>query len=162
MGSCKQRYANSDDYLNNKTTYIYNIYIYFFSLIVGGIYTVIRTKAPVTVHEFGDRYTLIGPLFYKTAVAEVEPEEVPNPYMKEILGEMSLQGVRWTYGRWLIEGGPHVLLFDTASVSTKLEGWKADLWKVAGIPSPPNDQETNDAILFGYLVNWFLSDVSII
>src|ERR1041384_1438117 len=114
MGSCKQRYANSDGHLNNNNDFFD---INFFSLIVGGIYTVIRTKAPVTVHEFGDRYTLIGPLFYKTTLAEVEPEEVSNPHMKEILGEMSRQGVRWVYGRWLIEGGPHVLLFDTASVS---------------------------------------------
>jgi hypothetical protein len=39
---------------------------------VGGIYTVIKTKTPVTCKEFGDRYTLIGPLSYKTAPMEVE------------------------------------------------------------------------------------------
>ena len=39
---------------------------------VGGIYTVIKTKAPVTVAEYGSRYTLIGPLSYKTAPMEVE------------------------------------------------------------------------------------------
>lgn len=33
----------------------------FFS-IVGGIYSVIKSKAPVTTAEYGDRYTLIGPL----------------------------------------------------------------------------------------------------
>jgi glycogen(starch) synthase len=114
----------------------------------------------VTAHEFGDRYTLIGPLSYKTAAAEVEAEKVTNPHMKEILDEMSNQGVKWMYGRWLIEGAPHVLLFDTNSIVDRLDSWKGDLWNVAGIPSPPNDQETNDAILFGYLVGWFLGDVS--
>lgn len=127
---------------------------------VGGIYTVIKTKAPVTAHEFGDRYMLIGPLSYKTAAAEVEAEKVTNPHMKEILDEMTSQGVKWMYGRWLIEGAPHVLLFDTNSIADRLDSWKGDLWNVAGIPSPPNDQETNDAILFGYLVGWFLGDVS--
>ena len=29
---------------------------------VGGIYSVIKSKAPVTTAEYGDRYTLIGPL----------------------------------------------------------------------------------------------------
>ncbi|CAB4487868.1 family 3 glycosyltransferase [Rhizophagus irregularis] len=125
---------------------------------VGGIYTVIKTKAPVTAHEFGDRYTLIGPLAYKTAAAEVEAEKVTNPHMKEILDEMTSQGVKWMYGRWLIEGAPHVLLLDTNSIADRLDSWKGDLWNVAGIPSPPNDQETNDAILFGYLVGWFLGD----
>ncbi|KAJ2574431.1 glycogen synthase isoform 1, partial [Coemansia sp. RSA 1804] len=28
---------------------------------VGGIYTVIKTKVPVTVQEYGDRYHLTGP-----------------------------------------------------------------------------------------------------
>lgn len=125
---------------------------------VGGIYTVIKTKAAVTVHEFGDRYTLIGPLVGKTAAAEVEAEKVTNPHMKEILEEMTRQGVKWMYGRWLIEGAPHVLLLDTNSIADRLNSWKGDLWNVAGIPSPPNDQETNDAILFGYLVGWFLGD----
>ena len=31
-------------------------------LAVGGIYSVIKSKAPVTTAEYGDRYTLIGPL----------------------------------------------------------------------------------------------------
>ena len=47
----------------------------------------------MTVHEFGDRYTLIVPLFYKTVIAEVESEEVSNMYMKETLGEMSRKGL---------------------------------------------------------------------
>lgn len=41
-------------------------------LTVGGIYTVIKTKAPVTCQEYGDRYTLIGPLSYKSAPMEVD------------------------------------------------------------------------------------------
>ncbi|CAG8604728.1 1323_t:CDS:2 [Acaulospora morrowiae] len=125
---------------------------------VGGIYTVIRSKAPVTVHEFGDRYCLIGPLNYATAAAEVEPEEVTNWSMKEILDGMSSQGIKWMYGRWLIEGAPRVLLLDTNSIIDRLDSWKTDLWNFAGIPSPPNDTETNDAVLFGYLVAWFLGD----
>ena len=29
---------------------------------VGGIYSVIKSKAPITTHEYGSRYVLIGPL----------------------------------------------------------------------------------------------------
>jgi glycogen(starch) synthase len=42
-----------------------------------------------------------------------------------------------------------------------MDEWKADLWNLAGIPSPPNDHETNEAIVFGYIVAWFLGEVSI-
>ncbi|EIE88401.1 hypothetical protein RO3G_13112 [Rhizopus delemar RA 99-880] len=127
---------------------------------VGGIYTVIKTKVPVTVREFGDRYTLIGPLSYKSAPMEVEACEPANEKIKACLDTMSSHGVRYLYGRWLVEGSPYVLLFDTNSVSHKLDEWKGDLWRAAGIPSPPADTETNDAILFGYLVTWFFGELT--
>ncbi|OBZ81590.1 Glycogen [starch] synthase [Choanephora cucurbitarum] len=127
---------------------------------VGGIYTVIKTKVPVTVREFGDRYCLIGPLSYKTAPMEVESLELPPGEIRDTLEVMSSQGIRYLFGRWLVEGAPYVLLFDTGSASHKLDEWKADLWRSAGIPSPPNDHETNEAILFGYLVTWFLEEIS--
>jgi glycogen(starch) synthase len=59
----------------------------------------------------------------------------------------------------LIDGAPRVLLFDTGSAWSRLDEWKADLWSVAGIPAPPGDQETNETIVFGYLVAWFLGEV---
>ena len=126
---------------------------------VGGIYTVIKTKVPVTVQEYGDRYTLIGPLSYKTAPMEVEPEEPADPHVVAALESMRNKGVKFLYGRWLIEGNPHVLLFDTGSQFHRLDEWKGDLWNLAGIPTPPNDGETNETIIFGYLVAWFLGEV---
>jgi glycogen(starch) synthase len=127
---------------------------------VGGIYTVIKTKVPVTIREFGDRYTLIGPLSYKTAPMEVEACEPVNEKIKEVLESMSSHGIKYLYGRWLIEGSPYVLLFDTGSAAHKLDEWKGDLWRTAGIPSPTADFETNNAILLGYLVTWFLGELT--
>ncbi|KAA1085921.1 glycogen synthase isoform 1 [Puccinia graminis f. sp. tritici] len=125
---------------------------------VGGIYTVIKTKAPVTCHEYGDRYCLLGPLAYKSAPMEVEAIEPDTPEMRDSLQSMKERGVKYLYGRWLIEGGPRVLLFDTGSMMSRLDEWKTDLWNLAGIPAPPNDSETNDTIVFGYLVAWFLGE----
>jgi hypothetical protein len=70
------------------------------------------------------------------------------------------RGVGILYGRWLIEGAPRVLLMDTKTAYGFLDEWKSDLWNLASIPSPPNDDETNEAIVFGYLVAWFLGEVS--
>jgi glycogen(starch) synthase len=125
---------------------------------VGGIYTVIKTKVPVTVSEYGDRYCLIGPLSYKTAPMEVEAQEPTDPAIAATLENMRAQGVKALYGRWLIEGSPQVLLFDTGSQYSRLDEWKGDLWNLAGIPSPPHDHETNETIVFGYLVAWFLGE----
>lgn len=43
--------------------------------VVGGIYTVIRSKAYVSTEEMGDQYCLIGP--YKEQHARTEIEEGP-------------------------------------------------------------------------------------
>lgn len=45
---------------------------------VGGIYTVIRSKAFVSTEEMGDQYCLIGP--YKVTSARTEVEEADFPH----------------------------------------------------------------------------------
>ena len=72
---------------------------------------------------------------------------------------MRERGIALLYGRWLIEGAPRVLLIDTGTGYRWLDEWKGDLWNTAGIPSPEGDHETNEAIVFGYLVAWFLGEV---
>jgi hypothetical protein len=84
----------------------------------------------------------------------------PNtPELANTLQAMKDRGIGYMYGRWLIEGAPRVLLFDTKTAYGYLNDWKGDLWNVASIPSPPGDDETNEAIVFGYLVAWFLGEV---
>ncbi|KAI9199547.1 glycogen synthase [Polychytrium aggregatum] len=125
---------------------------------VGGIYTVIKSKAPVTVSEYGDRYCLIGPYSQKTAPMEVEELEPASEPMISTLRALREKGVPFVYGRWLVEGSPNVLLFDVVKSHYRANEWKTDLWNVAGIPSPSDDMETNDSIVFGYLVAWFLGE----
>ncbi|MCJ1352991.1 MAG: glycogen synthase isoform 1 [Icmadophila ericetorum] len=118
---------------------------------VGGIYSVIKSKAPVTTAEYGDRYTLIGPLNRVSAAVEVETLTPTNPEIAQSIANMQARGIGLVYGRWLIEGAPRVLLIDTSTGYRWLDEWKADLWNTAGIPSPPGDAETNEAVVFGYL-----------
>lgn len=72
---------------------------------------------------------------------------------------MRNRGVGLTYGRWLIEGAPRVLLIDTKTGYRWLDEWSSDMWHSGGIPVPPNDTETKEAVVFGYLVTWFLGEV---
>lgn len=129
---------------------------------VGGIYSVIKSKAPVTTAEYGDRYTLIGPLNHASAAVEVEPLIPTNPELVQTIANMKQRGIGLVYGRWLIEGAPRILLIDTKTGYPWLDEWKADLWNTAGIPSPPGDEETNEAVVFGYLVAWFLGEACVL
>ena len=59
---------------------IFNIF-----LLVGGIYTVIKTKAAVTAREYGDRYVLLGPYNAACVKGEVEELEPDGPLRHPIL-----------------------------------------------------------------------------
>lgn len=135
---------------------------------VGGIYSVLKSKAPVTCAQYGEKYCLIGPLNAATYQGEVEvldwqdeshfaPELLP---VQSTLRQMSSNGFHFIYGKWLIEGSPTVILFDLNSIRYRLNEWKGDLWSLVGIPSPDNDPETNDAILLGYTCVWFLGELA--
>ncbi|CCK73512.1 glycogen (starch) synthase GSY2 NDAI_0G05290 [Naumovozyma dairenensis CBS 421] len=135
---------------------------------VGGIYSVLKSKAPITVAQYKDNYCLIGPLNKATYQNEVDqldwesPETFPDELkpIQTALHAMRSRGVNFIYAKWLIEGSPRVILFDLDSVKGFLNEWKGDLWSLVGIPSPENDFETNDAILLGYTVAWFLGELT--
>lgn len=90
----------------------------------------------------------------------MEPLTPTNPALAATIESMAERGIAIVYGRWLIEGAPRVLLIDTKTAYRFLDEWKGDLWDTAAIPSPPGDEETNEAVVFGYLVAWFLGEVS--
>lgn len=81
-------------------------------------------------------------------------------YFKAAIDSMRAQGIKVLYGKWLIESAPTVLLFDLGSAFHRLNEWKGDLFAKCGVPSPENDFEMNDAIVFGYVVAWFLGEVT--
>ncbi|KAK2510323.1 hypothetical protein Q9233_017857 [Columba guinea] len=71
---------------------------------------------------------------------------------------MNAQGCKVHFGRWLIEGSPAVVLLDVGATSWSLERWKGELWESCAIGVPWYDREANDAVLFGFLVAWFLGE----
>ncbi len=125
---------------------------------VGGIYTVIRSKVPVTKKEFGDNYIAIGPLNEASVRTEVEVKEPEIGALRRTLAKMRHSGVNVIYGNWLIEGYPQVVLFDIKSQFYKLGEWKKDLWEKTHIGTPDNDTESNDAIILGFLSSWFIGE----
>lgn len=125
---------------------------------VGGIYTVIRTKAGVTSQEWRDNYTLLGPHFDNHVRTEVDIIEPEFGAFKETIDQMRSHGIKVTYGTWLIEGSPRVILFDLNSAYWKLDQWKAELWDIARIGIPYHDKESTDAVVLGFLIAWFLAE----
>lgn len=63
-------------------------------------------------------------------------------------------------GRWLVDGNPQIILFDIGSAAWKLDEYKQELWDKTNIGVPHLDIEANDAIILGYMVADFISEVS--
>jgi len=125
---------------------------------VGGIYTVIRSKAYISTEELGDQYCLLGP--YKESCARTEVEEAEFPQgspLQKAVSAMRDEGFQVHTGTWLVDGNPQVVLFDIGSASWKLDEYKGELWSSTNIGIPHPDIESNDAVLLGYQIARFIS-----
>jgi len=76
---------------------------------VGGIYTVLRSKAKSTTERLGDDYCMIGICNERYVAMEVEKMDPTQPEMLTTIKSMRDRGVKVVTGRWLIEGYPKVM-----------------------------------------------------
>ncbi|XP_023672546.1 glycogen [starch] synthase, liver [Paramormyrops kingsleyae] len=127
---------------------------------VGGIYTVIQTKAKITVDEWGDNYFMVGPYYEHNFKTQVEGCDPPNPAIKKAMDCLTNNGCQVHFGRWLIEGSPYVVLFDIGAAAWNLDRWKGELWDTCGISLPFHDREANDSLIFGSMVAWFFKELT--
>ena len=126
---------------------------------LGGIYTVLRTKAQAMQSQWGDRYCLIGPYQADSAAIEFEPLPRTGPFGAACdLLELE-RGVKVHFGKWSIPGEPHVILIDYNSSRGRIPECKYFLWKDHQI-STGDEADVDDVVLFGYLVADFLEALS--
>lgn len=79
---------------------------------MGGIYTVIRSKAFVSTEEMGDQYCLIGPYKENCARTEVEEGPLSSPELQTAIEKVRHRGYKVHTGRWLVDGNPQIILMD--------------------------------------------------
>ncbi|MCC7408607.1 MAG: hypothetical protein IT442_11085, partial [Phycisphaeraceae bacterium] len=114
---------------------------------LGGIYQVLRSKAPSMVNRWGNRYCLIGPYQGHAAAIEFEPAPLVGPFGQAVK-ELRNAGIHAEFGRWLVTGRPHVVLLHHGSVWGRLHEIKYRIWCDHGIALPPNDSIINDCAAF--------------
>jgi glycogen(starch) synthase len=116
---------------------------------LGGIYTVLRSKAPAMLQRWGERYCLIGPYNPQTAAFEFDEQPATGVYRDAIEG-LAQAGIPAKFGRWLIPGRPQVILIDYRARYGSLDADKYTLWKDHGISTTVNDGEVNEVVAFGF------------
>lgn len=68
---------------------------------VGGIYTVIQTKAKITVDEWGENYIMMGPYYEHNFKTQVEKCEPPNQAIKAAMDSLINNGCQVLH-TWLL------------------------------------------------------------
>ena len=126
---------------------------------LGGIYTVLRSKAAAMLKRWGDRYCLIGPYNPQTAAVEFE-EQPAEGFILQTLDKLRSQGIPCYFGRWLIAGRPNVILLDYRARFNQIDSDKYFLWKDHGIGTVASDGEVNEVIVFGFAVAEFFRSLT--
>lgn len=114
---------------------------------LGGIYQVLRSKAPFMVERWGSRYWMIGPHVPERAALEVEPRE-PARWVSRALEGLAAEGLRVHPGRWLVAGHPQVLLVEHELSREELDALKHRTWANHGIEFPSSDPIIDPVLSF--------------
>jgi len=117
---------------------------------LGGIYTVIRSKAPSMVTAWATRYCLLGPYVHARMPAEFEPTSDYSDEFGQAVLEMRRGGFEIYYGYWLVSGKPKVILLGFNNMyGDRLASRKYRLWDKHGIDTANYDQLVDQTIAFG-------------
>ena len=130
---------------------------------VGGIYTVLSTRAKTLQEEMKDRIIFIGPDCWK---------ENECPYFKEDSTlfaqwqwEAKEQGLKVRVGRWTVPGEPVAILVDFTPYYEKKDEIYTWLWEHYGVDSLHAYGDYDEASMFSYaaalvtesMYNWLVS-----
>ena len=115
---------------------------------VGGIHTVISTKAQTATRKFADRYLLIGPDLSHEGL-NPEFEEDPN-LLKAWRQGLYNEGIRVRAGHWKIKGEPKVLLVDFSSLIPRKDEILKNLWESYHVDSISGQWDYIEPVLFGW------------
>ena len=115
---------------------------------VGGIHTVIASKAPTVKRVLDDKYITIGPDFsFDAANPEFQEDITLLAAWRESLYN---QGVRVRIGRWAIESSPIAVLIDFKSFIREKDNILKQLWESYNVDSLSGQWDYVEPVLFGH------------
>jgi len=116
---------------------------------VGGIYTVISTKARTIVEELGDNYILIGPDVWMETREHpdfIEDREIFASWREKA----SADGLNIRTGRWNVSGNPLVILVDFKPLFAEKDKIFFELWEQYKLDSLSGQWDYIEPAMFGY------------
>ena len=116
---------------------------------IGGIHTVVSTKALNIVEELGDNFILIGPDVWRED--NINPEFIPDETMfSDWKQKAASEGLKVKTGRWNIAGRPIVILLDFTPYFGQQNEVFAEFWETYKLDSISGQWDYVEPALFGY------------
>ncbi len=113
---------------------------------VGGIHTVLSSKAKTAVDRFHDDYICVGPLLL-TGAGQQPPFDDEAGH-EEFIQSCRAAGLPVRVGRWRIAGRPRCILVGFSSLFEQKDGILAGLWERHKVDSIAGDWDYVEPILF--------------
>lgn len=110
---------------------------------VGGIHTVLRSKASHALEEFGENYYLLGPALPQN----VEFEETDETCWRQLREPLAVKGIECRFGRWTIPGRPKVILVQSGA-RYNTDQLLFRLWEKFGVDSIAGGWDYIEPVLF--------------
>ena len=118
---------------------------------VGGIFTVLSSKARHMKKRYRNGYYLIGPYFEEKSRAVFKEEAMPEKY-ESVCEQLKKEGIVCHFGFWLIEGEPKVILIDFKDLWPKIDSIKKELWESFKLDSLDSPYDFNEPVLWSWAV----------
>ncbi len=115
---------------------------------VGGIHTVVATKALVANKALSGNYILIGPDIHREGDNPEFAED--GELLREWRTQMYREGIRIKVGRWRVEGSPMVVLVDFTSLFSRKDDVLKFLWESYKVDSISGQWDYIEPVLFGH------------
>lgn len=117
---------------------------------VGGIYTVLSTRARTLQKKLGDRMIFIGPdIWQEHEAADFVPTD---DFADWVAFARDKQNLRVRVGRWDVCGRPLVVLVDYKPFLLQKNTIYGDFWRWFGVDSLQAYGDYDDSSMFGYAV----------
>ena len=115
---------------------------------VGGIHTVVATKAQTVHNMMGDNYILIGPDLHREGN---NPEFNEDPELLKTWRQILFNdGISVKIGRWNIKGNPIAVLIDFSSFFSQKDRILQFMWETYRVDSISGQWDYIEPVLFGY------------
>lgn len=117
---------------------------------VGGIYTVLSTRASILQQRLKDHLIFLGPELGSNAHPDfIEEPELFSDWKNDL---EKYNGIKVRSGKWDIPGNPVTLLVDFSTLHLQRNNLYRQVWEWYGVDSLHAYGDYNDSAMFGYAV----------